>query len=105
MSKAYEAPSIKIEMSMGHEKGHLGEAAKKMVRGFLEIFESDDPSLSVKGIKVKSQPIDGERAEDINLIDQILSTKRLINTESNNPDFIFDLCSQQIIQIIRDYDK
>ncbi len=89
LGQAYEAPIITLEMSMGHNKGALGQATKLMAEGFLTLIGMND-DVDVRTIKAMSEDIDGN--EPINLIDQVLSVKDDIVLKSNNPDDIYDDC-------------
>jgi len=99
LGQAYEAPIITLEMSMGHNKGGLGQATKLMAEGFLTLIGMND-DVDVRTIKAMSEDIDGN--EPINLIDQVLSVKEDIVLRSNNPDDIYDDCLSHL-KIVLDY--
>src|SRR5690606_11815690 len=69
LGDAYEAPVVTLELSMGHNKGQLGAAAKAMVQRFLGMAASEQ---DVRAITVTPDAGAGEKNEDINLLDSLL---------------------------------
>jgi hypothetical protein len=81
MAEAYEAPKINIEMSMGHRRdGSLSERIKGAVAFFRgrAIHDGGGAVVSLKA-KIKEE---GERSEEINLLDDILAVKEVLQLDS-----------------------
>jgi hypothetical protein len=75
MAEAYEAPSIVVEMSMGHRRGSLSEQAKDLVRRLRGEMVADRANITSLSAKVKNE--DGE-TETIDLLSDILSVKQTL---------------------------
>lgn len=83
MGEAYEAPKINIELSMGNRKGALAERVRGMVRHFRTQAVQDQVDISSMKAKIKQQ---GERAEDLDLLQDILSVKDNLELSDNDPE-------------------
>lgn len=84
MGEAYEAPSITIDLSMGHHRsGGLSERIKSMARHFRTQLVQDQVDISSMKAKVKQE---GEKAEDLDLLEDILSVREKLELSTNDPD-------------------
>ncbi|WP_147270299.1 MULTISPECIES: hypothetical protein [Rhodopseudomonas] len=83
MADAYAAPSITIELSMGHRRGGLANAVRSMVRHFRTQAVQDQIEISSMKAKVKPE---GEKTEDLDLLEDFLSTKEVLQLQDNNPE-------------------
>jgi len=84
MAEAYEAPKIMIEMSMGTKKGSLGEAIKAVVQYFRRSMIDGENDVTKLKARIKA---DDGRPEDIDLLQDILSVRQVLELNDNNPDF------------------
>lgn len=84
--EAYEAPIITVELSMGTNKGGLGEAAKALAEALLARADNDP---DVRGLSVTSDAGEGIENEDINLLDSLLSEKGEIAPNSEDPNDVY----------------
>ena len=84
MAEAYEAPIVTVEISMGHRKGGLGQAAKNMAQEVFRLLK--DGKADVRSLRARVATTEGEAAEDINLIDEVLSDRYEIALPKNDPD-------------------
>lgn len=89
LGHAYEAPSIVIEMGMGHRGGALGDAAKGLAHEVFALFA--DGAADLRSLKAWVQMEEGASAEDINLIDEVLSKKTELDLPANDPDRNYEL--------------
>jgi hypothetical protein len=83
MAEAYEAPKITIEMSMGSKKGSLAETVKGIVNYFRDQAVHDAAHVTKMRAKIKP---DGERPENIDLLEDILSIRQNLQLSDNDPD-------------------
>lgn len=83
MADAYAAPSIAIELSMGHRRGGLANAVRTMVSYFRTQAVQEQIEISAMKAKVKQE---GERTEDLDLLEDFLSTKQILHLQDNNPE-------------------
>jgi hypothetical protein len=83
MGEAYAAPNITIDLSMGHRTGGLSERIKNMARYFRTQAVRDQVEVSSMKAKVKQ---DGEKAEDLDLLEDILSVKDKLELSDNDPE-------------------
>lgn len=83
MGGAYEAPNISIDLSMGHKRGSLGERVRGMAQHFRRAAERDAIELSKLKARVKH---DGEKAEDLDLLEDILSVRNDLELVDNDPE-------------------
>lgn len=89
----YNAPVVTVEMSMGHSKGQLTEGLKQVVTGFLHMAGH---GLDVRGLHVTPDAGEGERNEDINLLDQLLSVKDQLVLPNKQPDQSYAIRSAHV---------
>lgn len=82
MSEAYSAPSIRIELSMGHKSGALSESIKTLAKSFFRA--SEDTSASVESMKAVAF-IDDSR-EEIDLIEERLKIKETLPLDDRDPE-------------------
>lgn len=83
LGEAYSAPVITIEMGMGTRKGSLSAAARGAAAAFAGLFNQGADIRSLKGwVKLR----EGESAEELNLIDEVLSTRAEFPSPRNDPD-------------------
>ena len=88
MGHAYEAPSIVVELSMGHRKGSLGEATKKMAKEIFDRFQKGEVDLrAMRGIV---QTEEGIPNDEINFIDEILSYQDELELPENDPQSSYE---------------
>jgi hypothetical protein len=83
MGEAYEAPNITIDLSMGHRTGGLSERVKNMARHFRTQAVQDQVEVSSMKAKVQQE---GEKSEDLDLLQDILSVKDKLELSDNDPD-------------------
>lgn len=83
MGEAYEAPKINIELSMGNRRGALSERVRGMVRHFRTQAVRDQIEISSMKAKVKQE---GEKAEDLDLLQDILSVRDDLQLADNDPE-------------------
>lgn len=83
MADAYSAPAISIELSMGHRSGSLSNAVRAMVRHFRSEAVQDQVEVTSMKAKVKQE---GEKTEDLDLLDDLLSTKEVLELHDNDPE-------------------
>ena len=75
--------SITIELSMGHRKGSIGEAAKEMARQILGKFKRSEVDLrKMRAVLDKGKGIPNE---EVNLIEEVLSISNEIDLPDNDP--------------------
>jgi hypothetical protein len=91
LGDAYAAPEIALELSMGRNRGQLAEGTKTMIEGFLQMAGHTG---DVRGITVTPDAGEGERNEDINLLDSLLSEKGEIAPASEEPDAVYAATSE-----------
>ncbi|MBN2971190.1 hypothetical protein JW805_04075 [Roseomonas aeriglobus] len=82
LSRDYGAPTITLELGMGHEDGSLGQDAKRMIEGFVRRAGADD---NIKSVKATPDNGVGIENAEVNLLDALLSVKHTINRPSNDP--------------------
>jgi hypothetical protein len=82
MGREYAAPSITLELGMGHEGGSLGRDAKRMVEGFIRRAVNDE---NIKNVRTTSDSGPGVANEEVDLLDALLSVKHTIARMSNDP--------------------
>ena len=83
MAEAYSAPSISIELSMGHRKGGLSPSVRNLVSHFRNETIQDQVEVSSMKAKVKQE---GEKTENLDLLEDILSTKEILELLDNDPE-------------------
>lgn len=86
---AYGAPSVTIEIGMGGKNGSLSDTAKTMARQVFELFANDE--IDLRGMRAICETQDGERNDEINLIDEILSVKDELVLPDNDPDKSYEM--------------
>lgn len=89
MGEAYEAPSITVELSMGHRKGSLGDIAKGAARQIHNLFQQDEVDLRKLGVTVETE--EGMPNDEINLIEEILARKGELDFPNNDPERSYKL--------------
>jgi len=83
MAEAYDAPVITIEMGMGRRNGALGESARDMMSAMANLFGVG--GVDLRSLKGWVKPDGDAPAEELNLIDEILSEKIDLGELSNDP--------------------
>lgn len=83
MGDAYDAPKINIELSMGNRRGALSERIRAAVRHFRAQAVQDEIVVTTMKAKVKQE---GEKAEDLDLLEDILSVKDNLQLADNDPE-------------------
>jgi hypothetical protein len=83
MGEAYDAPTITIDLSMGHKSGSLGERVRAMAGYLRRGFEREHVEISKMKAKVKQE---GERTEDLDLLEDILSIRDDLELVDNDPE-------------------
>ncbi|MBC9876375.1 hypothetical protein G8O24_03325 [Bradyrhizobium sp. INPA01-394B] len=83
MGEAYEAPTITIDLSMGHQSGGLSERIKAMVRHFRAQAVQDQVEISSMKARVRQE---GEGTEDLDLLEDILSVRDRLELSVNDPE-------------------
>lgn len=101
LGDAYGAPVVTIEVGMGHRKGALDETAKAAARAIWELFQGGEADLRSLKASVKSD--EGEPAEDVNLIDEILSRKLDFPSPQNDPDENYRIRSEIVRNALQDH--
>ncbi|MBL4829234.1 MAG: hypothetical protein JKY55_05000 [Aliivibrio sp.] len=89
LGAAYEAPVITIEMGMGNKRGALADSAKGLARAISAMAGIGGADL--RSLKATIKPDDDSPAEEINLIDEVLSDKSEIALPRNDPDQNYEL--------------
>jgi len=84
LGEAYSAPFVTIELGMGRRNGELSAATKEMASQVFALFANDQ--ADVRKMKAVSETEAGERNDEINLIDEILSEKDELALPDNDPD-------------------
>lgn len=87
LGRDYAAPTLTLEIRMGHEEGSLGRDAKNMLEGFIRRAAVDSNIKTVKATPDNGPGVDNT---EIDLLDQILAVKSQIPNPSNNPDANYD---------------
>jgi hypothetical protein len=85
----YGAPVITIELSMGRRNGALLDSAKVLASEISRLFRNDEGDIRSLKASVKTQ--DGMPVEQINLIDEVLSSKHELNLPPNDPDENYEI--------------
>lgn len=83
MGDAYDSPNITIDLSMGHRRGSLGARVRGMAEYLRRGFERDDVEISRMKAKVQQ---DGEKTEDLDLLEDILSVRDHLELVNNDPE-------------------
>lgn len=83
LGEQYNAPMVTVALSMGNAKGELAEGAKQMVEGFLRMAGRGD---DIRSLRATPDAGEGERNEDINLLDQLLSIKAELVLPNKEPE-------------------
>ncbi len=94
LGDAFDAPVITIEMGMGNRKGELAPQVKELAKTFWDLFASDDADL--RSLRASVKPADGVPAEEINLIDEVLSDRIDVDYPGNNPDVNYSVRAQAL---------
>ena len=101
MGDAYDAPNITVELSMGSRAGSLGESAKEMAKQFFTLFQGNQVDLrKLRGVIETEQ---GNPNDEINLIDEVLSTKETLPLPDNDPEQSFRLRRDWLIRQMQDH--
>lgn len=97
MSEAYEAPRIKVEVSMGRRrKGSLNQNIHGAVRMLYNAMKSG--ALNIDSMKAKVE----DEKDVINFIDDMLSHKEKLELPDNNPEISYALRSSLIKKAMSD---
>lgn len=88
MGEAYDAPVITIELSMGQRAGMLSEATKSLVKYFRD--KAISGAVDVRKLQATVKDDDAPK-DDIDLLEDILSVKKSLPLEDNNPDKNFKI--------------
>lgn len=101
LSEAYGAPVITIEMGMGNRLGALGDATKGLARAMADLFRGGEADL--RSLRAKVKPNEDMPAEDINLIDEIISDKFELELPQNDPDRSYAVRSEFLKNRLRQH--
>jgi hypothetical protein len=83
MAEAYDAPIIKIELSMGHSKGFLNTKVKGLAKAIFEAAaKKDGPEL--RGLNAVAY-IDDAR-EEVDLIEERIKVREDLKLDDRDPD-------------------
>lgn len=86
---AYNSHTITISLSMGHRKGFLDDAIKKVAEA---LFRKEDENFEIRSMKAKpGRQAQGEREPELNLLEQVLADKEEVDLPRNDPDKSFEL--------------
>jgi len=97
LAEAYGAPSIKIEVGMGHHRGALRGAAREAARSIWRLIGQGE---DVRSLRARVKPNDGTPAEDINLIDEVLTGRQEVQLPANDPERNYEIRRQLIRQTL-----
>ena len=93
MAEAYAVPRITVSLSMGYEKGHLGDAAKALVSSLLGWRESG--AADIRKLKARASDDAGE-GEYINLLAEVLERKEELRLHNTDPDVNYQIKQQYL---------
>jgi len=102
LARAYDAPLINIELSMGHRKGNLGERAKTMVRELVGFAAKDEIDLRALRV-VPARDSDGNGGDEINLLDDVLNVREELNLPDNDPDTNYAVRKDFLTRVMRQH--
>ena len=89
MAEAYEAPKLRIEMSMGGRRnGALSESVKALVRYVRQQTIQDRVDVTKIKARIKSGE---ERPEDVDLLDDILSVREELELHDRDPETNYNI--------------
>ena len=89
LSEAYQSPVVKIEMSMGHNKGALRNNIRDLASAIYQKIAGGE--ADVRSLKATISSEDGEPSEEINLIDEFLSEKVQFPNPVNDPEANYEI--------------
>ncbi|MGQ2902407.1 MAG: hypothetical protein ACT6RL_10970 [Neoaquamicrobium sediminum] len=81
MSDAYDAPSILIELSMGHKKGFLSSAVGSLAK---QLSKMDVPGFRLD--KLSAVTVVNDASEEIDLIEERIVAKDTLDIDDRDPD-------------------
>ena len=88
-------------MSMGDvRKGALGRAVKNVVRHFRGDIAMDGVEVTSMKAKIKEE---GERPEEINLLDDILAVRNILELVDNDPETNYAIKLQALREAMREW--
>lgn len=99
MGEAYEAPSITIELGMGRRNGALSDSTKRMARQFFNMFRGSE--IDLRKLRGTVETESGVPNDEINLIDEVLTTKDDLNLPDNDPTRSYEMRKNWIISQAR----
>lgn len=82
MKEAYGAHTVKIEVSMGHAKGKLKTAAKRMARNLMDALQQGD--VDVRSLKAWMDPGEGHQNDEIDLMGALFDVKKDLAFQDND---------------------
>lgn len=100
MAEAYEAPKIRIEMSMGTRRGSLSEAIKGLVRHMRQQTIQHHADVTKIKARIKSGE---ERPEEIDLLDDILSVREDLELHERDPDTNYNIKLSALREAMREW--
>lgn len=102
MSVAYDAPNIKIEMSMGHHGGFLSNKAKSFASSLFELFSNPKQGscASLQGMRAITY-IDDAR-DEIDLIEDRLKNTETLPLDDRDPKKNYKIKKNYIKKIMKE---
>lgn len=80
MKQAYEANIVRIQVSMGHKKGNLAEAAKSFLRDLFQRYSDGEADIrSLKGVISQD-----EKSDEIDLLGELFDRRETFEITNDN---------------------
>lgn len=98
MAAAYDAPSIYIEISMGHRKGALSEAARGLAVSVASLLP---PGAAARLDSLTAVTVVGSESEELNLIEEIAKVKFEISIDDKDPVLNYTLKANSLTSIMK----
>ena len=97
MGTQYDAPSVKVEISMGHYKGTLGDSVRSLASQAVNLFGGGD-GAELRSLSAKVEGEDG----DVDLISERLKVTEDLNLDPTDPHKNYERKRSFIRQIMKD---
>ena len=101
MGEAYSAPSIKIEISVGHNRANLNDKIKEMVAGIRNFVGSEN--VDVRSLNAKIAKTDEEPSETIDLLEDVLSSTEELELHDKDPSVNYSIKMAALRRSMRDW--
>jgi len=99
MAEAYDAPIIKVELSMGHNKGFLSSKVKELAKAIFD-GAADDNGPELRGLSAVTY-LDDAR-EEVDLIEERIKVREDLPLDDRDPDKNYKIKKLFIKKIMND---